>query len=122
MGSSKLELNEDEVTIIRGVLDLRDKSPANIMTPLEDVFMLEESAILDEAMLSNVRDLFWMLAILKDCRSRTQPHPSVSRESRVYSRDDPCQAAHHSRSKASHKGWGYRSTPATNNSNQHKSL
>lgn len=38
----KIELAPDEVKIIRGVLDLRDKHPALIMTPLDNVFMLRD--------------------------------------------------------------------------------
>lgn len=41
-------LNEDEVTIISAVLDLKDKSVSKIMTPMEDVFVLSSDTILDE--------------------------------------------------------------------------
>jgi CBS domain containing-hemolysin-like protein len=40
-------LNKDEVSIVRAVLDLRDKTVDQIMTKMEDVFMLPLSARLD---------------------------------------------------------------------------
>ncbi|KAI8604029.1 hypothetical protein EDD21DRAFT_301377, partial [Dissophora ornata] len=48
------ELTDDEVTIIASVLDLKEKSVSQIMTPLEDVFTLSEDAILDEAMMEEI--------------------------------------------------------------------
>jgi metal transporter CNNM len=41
-------LNEDEVTIISAVLDLKDKPVGDIMTPMEDVFVMSADTILDE--------------------------------------------------------------------------
>lgn len=41
-------LNDDEVTIIRAVLDLNDKTLEDVMTPIEDVFTLPSNHILDE--------------------------------------------------------------------------
>lgn len=41
-------LNEDEVTIITAVLDLKAKSVASIMTPIEDVFTMSCDEVLDE--------------------------------------------------------------------------
>jgi CBS domain containing-hemolysin-like protein len=43
----KIELAPDEVRIIRGVLDLRDKHPALIMTVINQVFMLDSASVLD---------------------------------------------------------------------------
>lgn len=42
-------LTDDEVSIIRAVLDLNDKTLSDIMTPIEDVFTLPSDAVLDEA-------------------------------------------------------------------------
>lgn len=47
-------LNEDEVTIISGVLDLKTKSVGSIMTPMNDVFTLPADAVLDEEMMDNI--------------------------------------------------------------------
>lgn len=47
-------LNEDEVTIISGVLDLKTKSVGSIMTPMNDVFTLPADAILDEVMMDDI--------------------------------------------------------------------
>lgn len=41
-------LNQDEVTIISAVLDLKEKSVANIMTPMECVYTMSSDSILDE--------------------------------------------------------------------------
>ncbi|KAI9776396.1 MAG: hypothetical protein M1839_009592 [Geoglossum umbratile] len=41
-------LNQDEVTIISAVLDLKDKPVGSIMTPMEDVFTMSGDTILDE--------------------------------------------------------------------------
>ncbi|UZJ55070.1 hypothetical protein CBS101457_004390 [Exobasidium rhododendri] len=41
-------LNEDEVTIIRAVLDLNDKTVQDIMTPIRDVFILSADTVLDD--------------------------------------------------------------------------
>lgn len=47
-------LNEDEVAIISGVLDLKAKSVGSIMTPMNDVFTLSQDAVLDEEMMDEV--------------------------------------------------------------------
>ncbi|KAF2494609.1 DUF21-domain-containing protein [Lophium mytilinum] len=44
-------LNQDEVTIISAVLDLKDKSVGSIMTPLNDVFTMSADTVLDEKMM-----------------------------------------------------------------------
>jgi metal transporter CNNM len=41
-------LNQDEVTIISSVLDLKDKPVGDIMTPMEDVFTMSADTVLDE--------------------------------------------------------------------------
>ncbi|KAF9199129.1 hypothetical protein BGZ49_010800 [Haplosporangium sp. Z 27] len=48
------ELTDDEVTIIASVLDLKEKSVSQIMTPLEDVFTLSEDAILNEHLMEQI--------------------------------------------------------------------
>eukprot|EP01139_Manchomonas_bermudensis_P001413 Amastigsp_a1935_20.p1 type:complete len:489 gc:universal Amastigsp_a1935_20:1-1467(+) len=40
-------LTHDEAAIVKGALDLRDKTAAMILTPLHEVFMLDESRMLD---------------------------------------------------------------------------
>jgi len=47
-------LNEDEVSIISGVLDLKAKSVGSIMTPMNDVFTLSADAVLDEEMMNDI--------------------------------------------------------------------
>ncbi|KAI9835864.1 MAG: hypothetical protein M1819_001762 [Sarea resinae] len=41
-------LNQDEVTIISAVLDLKEKSVGSIMTPMDDVFTMSSDTVLDE--------------------------------------------------------------------------
>jgi metal transporter CNNM len=41
-------LNQDEVTIISAVLDLKDKPVGRIMTPMDNVFTMSGDTILDE--------------------------------------------------------------------------
>jgi metal transporter CNNM len=41
-------LNEDEVTIISAVLDLKEKAIGSIMTPMEDVFTMSSDTVLDD--------------------------------------------------------------------------
>ena len=49
LGSSPTDrLNQDEVTIISAVLDLKDKPVGAIMTPMADVFTMAADTILDE--------------------------------------------------------------------------
>ena len=42
------QLDEDEVTIISSVLGLSEKSIESIMTPIEDVYTLSTTQILDQ--------------------------------------------------------------------------
>ncbi|KAJ3161624.1 hypothetical protein HDU88_007261 [Geranomyces variabilis] len=46
-GLSSGDLIHDEVGIISAVLDLKDKTVMQIMTPIEDVFMMEVSQVID---------------------------------------------------------------------------
>ncbi|TVY94024.1 Protein MAM3 [Lachnellula willkommii] len=49
MGTSPHErLNEDEVTIITAVLDLKAKTVRSIMTPIADVYTMSSETVLDE--------------------------------------------------------------------------
>ncbi|KAL2019908.1 hypothetical protein VTK56DRAFT_9083 [Thermocarpiscus australiensis] len=48
LGEVSQRLNQDEVTIISAVLDLKEKPVANVMTPMEDVFVMAEDTVLDE--------------------------------------------------------------------------
>lgn len=55
MGSTPGDrLNEDEVAIISGVLDLKAKAVGSIMTPMDDVFTLSADAVLDEDMIEDI--------------------------------------------------------------------
>ncbi|KAH6617055.1 hypothetical protein F5144DRAFT_381724 [Chaetomium tenue] len=48
LGDVSQRLNQDEVTIISAVLDLKEKPVANVMTPMSDVFVMAEDTVLDE--------------------------------------------------------------------------
>jgi metal transporter CNNM len=55
LGKSPTErLNEDEVTIITAVLDLKAKSVASIMTPMSDVFTMSSDTVLDEKTVATI--------------------------------------------------------------------
>ncbi|KAG9240441.1 hypothetical protein BJ878DRAFT_430286 [Calycina marina] len=55
LGTSPGErLNEDEVTIITAVLDLKAKSVASIMTPINDMFIMASDTILDEKTVATI--------------------------------------------------------------------
>ncbi|KAF2396936.1 DUF21-domain-containing protein [Trichodelitschia bisporula] len=47
-------LNQDEVTIISAVLDLKEKPVGSIMTPMDDVFTLSADTVLDEEMMTTI--------------------------------------------------------------------
>ncbi|KAL6709812.1 cell agglutination protein Mam3 [Coniothyrium glycines] len=54
LGLEHERLNEDEVTIISAVLDLKSKAVGNIMTPMKDVFTMSSDTILNEQMMDNI--------------------------------------------------------------------
>ncbi|KAL1649538.1 cell agglutination protein Mam3 [Diplodia intermedia] len=55
LGESPEErLNQDEVTIISAVLDLKEKPVGSIMTPMNDVFTMSADTVLDEKMMDNI--------------------------------------------------------------------
>lgn len=54
LGHVDERLNEDEVTIISAVLDLKAKPVGNIMTPMKDVFTMPSDTVLDEKMMENI--------------------------------------------------------------------
>lgn len=55
LGTSPAErLLEDEVNIIQGVLDLKEKSVSDVMTPMQDVFTMSADTVLDERMMDTI--------------------------------------------------------------------
>ncbi len=48
LGAVSDRLNQDEVTIISAVLDLKEKPVESVMTPMEDVFVMSDDTVLDE--------------------------------------------------------------------------
>ncbi|KZF21153.1 DUF21-domain-containing protein [Xylona heveae TC161] len=55
LGASPAErLNQDEVTIITAVLDLKAKTVGSIMTPMDDVFTMSADQILDEKTMDTI--------------------------------------------------------------------
>ncbi|EUC48581.1 hypothetical protein COCMIDRAFT_2645 [Bipolaris oryzae ATCC 44560] len=54
LGLEHERLNEDEVTIITAVLDLKAKAVGNIMTPMKDVFTMSSDTVLDEKMMDSI--------------------------------------------------------------------
>lgn len=56
LGAAGEQLNEDEVTIIGAVLDLKEKAIGSIMTPMKDVFTMSTETILDKKAIKKIRD------------------------------------------------------------------
>ncbi|PHH61592.1 hypothetical protein CDD82_2124 [Ophiocordyceps australis] len=54
LGELSERLNQDEVTIITAVLDLKDKPVSEVMTPMDDVFTLAEDHVLDEKTMDTI--------------------------------------------------------------------
>lgn len=54
LGELSERLNQDEVTIITAVLDLKAKAVSDVMTPMDDVFTLSEDHILDEKTMDKI--------------------------------------------------------------------
>jgi metal transporter CNNM len=48
------DLDKDEVNIISGALELRKKTVLDVMTKIEDVFMLDYDAVLDFETVSEI--------------------------------------------------------------------
>jgi len=48
LGAAGEQLNSDEVTIISACLDLKEKPVHDIMTPIEEVFIMSQDTVLDE--------------------------------------------------------------------------
>jgi metal transporter CNNM len=48
LGEASDRLNQDEVTIISAVLDLKGKTVESVMTPMDDVFVMSEDTRLDQ--------------------------------------------------------------------------
>ncbi|KAJ8127970.1 hypothetical protein O1611_g5666 [Lasiodiplodia mahajangana] len=56
LGEVDERLNQDEVTIISAVLDLKRKAVEEVMTPMDDVFVMSEDTILDEKTIDQILD------------------------------------------------------------------
>ncbi|KAI1498974.1 hypothetical protein F5X99DRAFT_391700 [Biscogniauxia marginata] len=56
LGEVDERLNQDEVTIISAVLDLKRKAVEEVMTPMNDVFTMAEDTVLDEKTIDQILD------------------------------------------------------------------
>ncbi|KAI1741584.1 hypothetical protein F4680DRAFT_415879 [Xylaria scruposa] len=56
LGEVDERLNQDEVTIISAVLDLKRKAVEDVMTPMDDVFIMSEDTVLDEKTIDQILD------------------------------------------------------------------
>jgi metal transporter CNNM len=54
LGEASDRLNQDEVTIISAVLDLKGKTVESVMTPMNDVFVMSEDTCLDEETIERI--------------------------------------------------------------------
>lgn len=55
LGAKESELDEDEVEIIRGALQLSEKKVAAIMTPIRNVFSLQPQTVIDERLIDEIK-------------------------------------------------------------------
>jgi len=76
MHEEKHALDEEESKIIQGALEMIDKQARHAMTPLKDVFMLEESTILDGATINQAARPFASF-LLQTCRSTNARRPPI---------------------------------------------
>ncbi|KAH7021021.1 uncharacterized protein B0I36DRAFT_333624 [Microdochium trichocladiopsis] len=56
LGEIDERLNQDEVTIISAVLDLKRKAVEDVMTPMDDVYTMSEDTVLDEKTIDEILD------------------------------------------------------------------
>ncbi|KAK8037876.1 hypothetical protein PG994_014643 [Apiospora phragmitis] len=56
LGEVSERLNQDEVTIISAVLDLKRKPVEEVMTPMDDVYTMSEDTVLDEKTIDQILD------------------------------------------------------------------
>lgn len=56
LGDSTSELDEDEVEIIKGALQLSEKQVVDIMTPIDSVFWIHQTADIDDRMIDKIKD------------------------------------------------------------------
>src|SRR6185369_6938598 len=55
LGSSESELDEDEVEIIRGALQLSEKHVREIMTPISQVYWLQPGTVIDGRIIDEIK-------------------------------------------------------------------
>lgn len=59
IGSDESELDEDEVEIVRGALQLSEKRVRDITTPLREVFWLLPDTLIDARVIDEIKDRGW---------------------------------------------------------------
>lgn len=62
------DLDKDEVNIISGVLEMRKKTVGDIMTPIEDAYMLPIDSILDFETISKIMNSGELFTRSNDCK------------------------------------------------------
>jgi metal transporter CNNM len=55
LGTKESELDEDEIEIIRGALQLSEKRVRDITTPIEDVYWLEPNVVIDATLIDEIK-------------------------------------------------------------------
>lgn len=59
LGNTASELDEDEIEIVRGALQLSEKRVRDIMTPIEQVYWLSPNDVLDDAKVDELKTHAW---------------------------------------------------------------
>lgn len=71
LGDSKSELDEDEVEIIKGALQLSEKQVVDIMTPIDNVFWIHQTADIDDQMIDKIKEAgFSRIPIFNKAKSK----------------------------------------------------
>jgi metal transporter CNNM len=71
LGEDESELDEDEVEIIRGALQLSEKQVTDIMTPIESVYWLDLEDVIDGEKIDEIKAAHWSRIPVFD-RKRTK--------------------------------------------------
>lgn len=61
------DLEKDEINIISGALEMRRKTVGDIMTHLEDIFMLSYDSLLDFETVSEILKQGWIIRLFAKC-------------------------------------------------------
>lgn len=71
LGNSTSQLDEDEVEIVRGALQLSEKKVRDIMTPIKHTYWLTPQTVVDDAKIDEIKTRAWSRIPVFDVKLRT---------------------------------------------------